>query len=178
MKAHPLFEWSGEPYAGPQQYGLRVLLALACCGFASVASASGAAGPQAAEQWQTIHLESDCFGCPEGRRLSFQADGTASLTLVGKPRLGTTDRTRQARLPPGAFEHLAAQLRAQGFLQMQDVYQQEDLRDGAWTTLEVQGLRGGQPFTKSVFAREEAAPAALQVLFDEALRIAASAGLQ
>lgn len=178
MKAPPLFEWSGEPYPGPQRYGLRALLALACCGLASVAAGSGAASPPAAEQWQTISLESDCFGCPEGRRLSFQADGTASLTLVGKPRLGTTDRMRQARLPPGAFEQLAGLLRARGFLQMQDVYQQEDLRDGAWTTLEVQGLRAGQPFTKSVFAREEAAPAALQALFDEALRLAASAGLQ
>lgn len=178
MKMTPLFEWRGEPCLGPLSRALGLLLSLASGGFAAAVQASGAAATAAPEQWQSIQLESDCFGCPSGRRLTLLADGQVTLTLLGKARHGTQDSAQQARLPAGAFERLARQLREQGFAQWRETYEVEDLRDGAWTSLEVQGLRLGQTFSKSVFARDEAAPAEMKRAIEALHRAAEELGLR
>lgn len=137
----------------------RVALVLACCVSWLSVGAAMAASPDAAIT--LISMEKDCFGCSAGERLVLRRDGQASLTLTGKARHGTQDQTSLGEVGDADFEALARLTLAQGFLTLQEVYDDPQTRDGAWTIISIE-RSGGE--AKQVFRRAGTGPAALDLI--------------
>jgi hypothetical protein len=134
-------------------------LALACCvSWLSMGTAL-AVSPDAAIT--LISMEKDCFGCSAGERLVLRRDGQASLTLTGKARHGTQDQTSLGVVGDADFDALARLTLAQGFLALQEVYDDPQTRDGGWTIISIERSGGD---AKQVFRRAGAGPAALDVI--------------
>jgi hypothetical protein len=108
----------------------------------------------------SMTLERDCSGCATGVVLVLRRDGTASLTVTGKARLGTETKVAIGSLRLQAFDALARLAVEQGFFHFNDNYEQPDVMDGGWTTLTI--VLGSR--TKSVFMREEAGPPGLKAI--------------
>ncbi|WP_310387075.1 hypothetical protein [Roseateles sp.] len=108
-----------------------------------------------------ISLETDCFGCSTGERLVLRRDGQASLIVTGKARHRTQDQVSVGWVGGDDFEALARLTLAQGFMALQDVYDDPQTRDGAWIIISIEHS-GGK--TRQVFRREGAGPAALDVI--------------
>ena len=107
-----------------------------------------------------ISMERDCFGCATGSVLVLRSDGTATLTITGKARHGTSDSASRGTLRREDFDALARLAQSKGFFEMQDSYEDPEVQDGAWVTTRV--LRGTQD--KRVTRREAAGPAGLKQL--------------
>ena len=138
--------------------GIALVLLGGCASPVAGAPASAKAGmPLNIEGIQEISLERSCFGCAGPSLLVLRRDGSASLTQTGQARAGSEDRVAHGTLRSEDFDRIARLAVAGGFFEMQDVYQEPGLQDGAWSTLRV--LRGTQD--KRVFRREDAGPAAL-----------------
>jgi hypothetical protein len=120
--------------------------------------ASGGAPRQAIE---SIVLERDCMGCPQGLRIELRSDGRALWALVGKARHRSADREAPGRIEPAAFAALARAVQDAGFFALADQYDDPSLADGSWSQLTVQAR--GQP-AKTVWRRESAGPPALLAL--------------
>lgn len=92
--------------------------------------------------------------------LELHRDGLAVLTRLGSGREGTEDVELRGRLEPARFAALARRVVALRFFDMAEVYEEPELRDGAWsaTTVTCQGE------DKLVFSRLDAGPAALKAL--------------
>ena len=103
-------------------------------------------------------MEKDCFGCSSGERFVVRRDGLATFTLTGKARHRTEDQSSVGRVSSEDFEALARLTLAQGFWELQDLYEDPQIRDGAWTLITVE-RKGAAP--KQVFRREAEGPAAL-----------------
>ncbi|MCV2353421.1 hypothetical protein LNV09_04525 [Paucibacter sp. B2R-40] len=108
-----------------------------------------------------ISLEKDCFGCSSGERLVLRRDGLASLTSTGKARHQTEDVSRHGSVSEADFDALVRLTLAQGFLAMQAVYEDPQIRDGAWAVISIE-WRGGA--TRQVFRRESQGPEAFNVI--------------
>ncbi len=134
--------------------------------FAGACSASGASSPSAQPPpatptlSPTLSLESDCPGCPLGRRVELYGDGRAVLTATGKARLRTADRVAQGRVPADELRALQQLAQAQGFCALDEIYDDPDTADGPWVMLRLRC--GGQ--LKEVFRREGHGPPALLAL--------------
>lgn len=107
-----------------------------------------------------ISIERDCFGCASGSLLVLRSDGTATLTLVGKARHGTSDSTSRGTLRREDFDALARLAQSKGFFEMQDSYEDPQAQDGAWVTLRVVGSNRDKRVTR----RDAAGPEALKQL--------------
>lgn len=158
--------WMNPPFKGADGVGTRICGALRACGLLwmcwCVAPAAGAHPPdaKAVAAITEISLERDCSGCSTGSLLVLRRDGTATLTLTGKARLGTEDKVSRGTLRAPEFDALAQLALRQDFFALNDEYQDAELQDGSWTATRV--LRGGQD--KRVFSREGAGPAGLRAL--------------
>jgi hypothetical protein len=130
-----------------------------CFGFVALAACAQTTSP-AMNTITEISIERDCSGCANGSVLVLRSDGTATLTLVGKARLGTTGSASRGTLHREDFDALARLAQSHGFFEMNDVYEDPEIQDGAWTTTRV--LRGTQD--KRVIRREAAGPAGLKQL--------------
>jgi hypothetical protein len=107
-----------------------------------------------------ITLERDCFGCPTGSLLVLRGDGNASYTITGKARHGTEDRSFSGSVGATDFDGLARLVASQGFFELDEIYDDPQAQDGAWTTIGV--ARGAQD--KRVFRRDGAGPQALRTI--------------
>ena len=107
-----------------------------------------------------VVLERDCLGCGGATRLVLRQDGSASLTHVGKARLGTHDTVKQGRVSAAEFQALAQLLVQRGFFGMAESYADPAIQDGSWSL--VRATRSGQD--KQVFARDDAAPPGLRAV--------------
>lgn len=138
---------------------MRSLLVALCWNGASyaVAPAPGAVEGPAAQITQ-ITLERDCNGCASGSLLMLHRDGRAIHTDTGKARLGTEDRISTGQVSAADFEQLARVALAQGFFELDDVYEDPAIQDGRWATLIVT-RRGAD---KRVFRRDDAGPTGLK----------------
>ena len=152
------------PRVRPRPWSRFVLILLWACALVS-ACAQPAADPRMTPNSASpthgisnITLETECSGCPTGQRLELHRDGRVMATTIGKARLGTADRIARSALPTRAFDALAQQLLTGGFFEMEAVYEETGLQDGAWATLTV--VRNGS--VRQVFRREDAGPAALK----------------
>ncbi len=119
-----------------------------------------AAGCGDAAPVREIVWEQDCSGCPQGLRLRWGADGQAQLTVTGKARFRTAERTQSAPLPPAEFERLVAELAAAGLFALGPRHEPPDVADGRWTQWQVR-CDGA---VHEVFRREDAGPPALDRL--------------
>lgn len=169
----PLFEWSSVP---PRRWLLALCAGLSWCVLPS-AGASAAGEPASTLAWQWLSLERDCFGCPSGQRLLLRRDGSVVATQVGKARHGTQDEARSSQVAPAEFQALMRLLEQRGFMAMPEAYQLGDTQDGAWTTLEAAYIGPAGEKTKTVFARDEAAPPELRGLWSAIDALQARAGL-
>ncbi len=118
------------------------------------------AATELAPQFSGIRLEKSCFGCADGVRVVLQREGLATRTVLGQARLGTVDQSQSSPLSREDFETLLRFILEQGFLDLLEVYEDADLRDGSWTQITLSG--NGRE--KTVFQRESAGPAALQAM--------------
>lgn len=105
-----------------------------------------------------ISLERHCFGCAEPFRVVLGRDGTASRTVPGNARQGTSDRSWHAAIPATEFEALAELLVAEGFFELEDEYRDPRLADGE--SLTTRAVRGGKD--KTVLDSNRAGPPALK----------------
>ena len=132
-----------------------------CAGLGLMALSACAKSPGPAMNSITeISIERDCSGCANGSLLVLRSDGTATLTQVGKVRLGTADSASRGTLRREDFDALARLAQSKGFFEMQDSYEDPEVQDGAWVTTRV--LRGTQD--KRVMRREAVGPAGLKQL--------------
>lgn len=145
----------------------RFWLLTLCCGVMAEGLAHALEAPQngGAAPVQTISVERDCLACASSGRLTLHRNGTAQWTQLGKARLGTADRSAQARLAPEDFARLVSLLEEAGFFTLNDSYDDPDTRDGPWVQFQVQ--RGTD--LKQVFCRAGLEPPGLQRL-DAALQ--------
>ncbi len=145
----PAFRWlSNWPSA-------TLLAGLVWC----IAPASGASA-DTAQGITEISIERNCFGCVGGQRLLLRSDGSAVLTQVGNARRGSSDQVSQAHVEPHEFTAMARLLTAHGFFQMQEIYDDPALQDGAWMTIRAKRAQA----EKEVFARENFAPPELRAV--------------
>ena len=116
-----------------------------------------------------ITLERNCFGCPTGSVFVLRRDGTATYTITGNARQGTSNRTSTGRIERDEFDRLARLMVSRGFFAMKDEYADPQLRDGDWSSLTA--VRGGAE--KKVFERNGEGPADLQAISKaiDALRV-------
>lgn len=132
---------------------------LLCQARVALAQAQPGLAPQT-PQFSSISLEKDCFGCTGGVKLVLLREGSATQTRLGKARLGTVDRQRSSPLSQASFDALLRVILEQGFLSLQDSYQDPDLQDGDWTLITLTG----NGLEKTVFQRAQAGPPALQII--------------
>jgi hypothetical protein len=137
--------------------GLALGLGLPLACMLAPAAASGPA-PAVIE---SIVLERDCMGCPQGLRIELRRDGSARWALVGKPRLRTADREGAGRIAASDFAALARAVNRSGFFTLAEQYDDPATADGSWSQLTVTAT--GQP-PKTVWRREAAGPPPLQAL--------------
>lgn len=109
----------------------------------------------------SVSLERDCNGCASGSRTVLRADGTATLTTVGKGRLGTGDQVREGRLPLAVFDEIARSAQARGVAGLAEDSSDPQLQDGPWLQLRIEWNNGQ---AKQVFYRGDTPPAALAAL--------------
>jgi hypothetical protein len=148
----------GLAAARAARLGLWLATALWAC--QAMAGGLGALPPAPAPVPSTIHtitLERGCMGCADAGVLVLRRDGLATHTVTGNARQGTADQTVRGHIAKAEFDKLAGLLIAQGFFALGDSYEDPQIRDGVWVTLEVVGQR----VQKRVFSREGAGPAAL-----------------
>jgi hypothetical protein len=112
-----------------------------------------------------ITIEHGCFGCATGSELVLRDDGTATETIVGNARHGTTDRVSTGAVARKDLDRLSALLEDKRFFALDDEYADPDTADGAWTTITV--VRGSEE--KKVTRRGVPGPPALQAI-ESALR--------
>jgi hypothetical protein len=124
------------------------------------ASKAGENGAPPAGRIDTITLERDCAGCPSGSVLVLRRDGSASYTVTGKARRGTEDKPSRGTIRPDDFDALARLVLTRGFFALDEVYDDPQLQDGAWTTIAI--TRNGE--AKQVFRRDDTGPAALKAI--------------
>jgi hypothetical protein len=105
-----------------------------------------------------IATERRCMGCEREFKLTLKPDGTATRTLFGNARGGTSDRQFTAAATPAAFEELARAIVAEGFFQLKDEYRDPQVADGEFTVTTVTTTAGH----KSVLDSNAAAPEALR----------------
>lgn len=105
-----------------------------------------------------ISLERNCFGCPTGSLIVLRRDGTATYTVTGDERHGTTNQVTQGKVTQKEFDRLAKMLVADGFFGLVEEYGDPEQRDGKWTAISV--VRDGEQ--KKVTSREDAGPKCLQ----------------
>ena len=110
-----------------------------------------------------ISLERNCFGCPTGSLLVLRRDGTATYTVTGSARQGTTDQVSQGKVSPKDFDRLTKMILASGFFDLAEEYGDPEQRDGKWAAISV--TRGNQ--SKKVISREDSGPQPLQDLIKE-----------
>lgn len=137
----------------------RLLVALALS--TAVLAVARAAPPPDGAVISLIAMEKDCFGCASGSRLVLRRDGFAGLTQTGKARHGTQEKSSVGRVGTAEFEALARLTLAQGWLGLQDSYDDPQTRDGGWTLILVERSDGT---AKQVFRRAGTGPAALDVI--------------
>lgn len=143
-----------------RRLGLLLGWTLSIGGCASPLAAAQPPDNSPAREITAITLERDCFGCPTGSILTLHRDGSARLTTSGKARRGTQDKTATGTVSAADFDALARLAVAQGFFELKDVYEDPQLKDGAWVTTRI--TRAGQD--TQVFRRDEAGPAALKTV--------------
>lgn len=133
-------------------------MALSFCGVAPALAQARSESPTS--PITSISVEKDCSGCPTGSVLTLRRDGTATYTVTGKARLGTTGAESTGTVSAETFTEIARFIESQGFFNLKDEYDDPQLKDGAWTTISVE--RGGDE--KRVFRRDDAGPASLKAI--------------
>ena len=119
--------------------------------------ASPLAGPSAASVTE-ISMERDCFGCATGSLLVLRREGTANYTITGKARHGTVDQQFRGVAREEDFDRLARSVVSRGFFELNDRYEDPELRDGEWTSTTAD--RDGRK--KTVLHRNHAGPPNLE----------------
>jgi hypothetical protein len=137
-----------------------------CMPHVADAQSTAAANPSPITE---ISVERDCFGCATGSVLVLRRDGTATLTITGKARMGTENSVSTGSVRREDFDELARLALTQGFFDLNDSYEDPQMQDGAWSTTRV--VRGTQD--KRVFRRDDAGPPALRRLEDAIERVKA-----
>jgi hypothetical protein len=117
-----------------------------------------------------ISVERNCFGCPTGSLLVLRRDGTATYTVTGDERHGTTNQVTQGKVARKDFDRLARLATTNGFFKLAEEYGDPEQRDGPWTALTV--VRGRE--SKKVTSREQAGPKCLQEMIKAVDEIGAS----
>lgn len=120
--------------------------------------ATGPVSRSAAQTISEIALERQCFGCPDPYELVLKRDGSATRTVYGNARQGTTDRSFRASIDGGEFDRLAETLVKEGFFELNDEYRDPTLADGE--SLTTTAVRDGRP--KAVLDKNRAGPANLR----------------
>lgn len=139
----------------------KALVALIWC--VQLLTPAQAAKPPAMPDITIISLEKNCFGCIGGSLLVLRRDGTATLTVTGSARSGTTDVVSNGIVRREDFDALAQFAQARGFFSLDDSYDDPAMRDGAWSTTSI-GHGGAETPLKRVFRRENAGPHALEAV--------------
>jgi hypothetical protein len=133
------------------------VLALSCA--PPMRAAQSATAPPARTITE-ITLERDCSGCPTGSTIVLRRNGTATHSLTGKARHGTTDRSAEGEVPSRDFDELARLLVSANFFELNDEYDDPTLVDGEWAIMTA--IRDGE--RKTVLNRNHAGPETLATL--------------